>query len=61
MEPVDNPANYKWGVFYFNKNDGRTIVPKRTRALGWSLNFAQWGSYAFVIAIVLIVVLFSAL
>ncbi|HTD99215.1 MAG TPA: DUF5808 domain-containing protein [Mucilaginibacter sp.] len=61
MEPIDNPANYKWGVFYFNKNDIRTIVPKRVRAFGWTLNFAHWGSYAFMVAIVLIVLLFTGL
>jgi uncharacterized membrane protein len=56
MEPIDNPENYKWGIFYFNKTDSRTIVPKRTRALGWTFNFARWGSYAFTAIIIAIVV-----
>jgi uncharacterized membrane protein len=57
MEPVDNPFNYKWGVFYFNKDDVRTVVPKRTRSFGWTLNFARWGSYAFVIVVLASVIL----
>jgi uncharacterized membrane protein len=57
MDPIDDPLNYKWGVFYFNKTDIRTVVPKRSRSLGWTLNFAKWGSYAFVTAIISAVVL----
>jgi len=57
MDPVDNIENFKWGIFYFNKNDSRTIVPKHTRSFGWTLNFARWGSYAFVAAIIGSVVL----
>lgn len=60
MDPIDDPLNYKWGVFYFNKNDIRTVVPKRSRALGWTFNFAQPGSYGFV-ALFIAVVLFSTL
>jgi uncharacterized membrane protein len=39
---AENGLNYwKWGVFYFNPNDSRIIVPKRIEWLGWTLNFAQ--------------------
>ncbi|HEY4198115.1 MAG TPA: DUF5808 domain-containing protein [Mucilaginibacter sp.] len=48
MDPVDNLMNYKWGVFYYNKNDIRTVVPKMTRGLGWTFNFAHWGGYFFL-------------
>lgn len=37
----ENPENWKWGVFYFNKNDSRLIVPKRVKSLGWTFNFAH--------------------
>ena len=37
----DNPENWKWGIFYVNKNDTRLIVPKRSEAFGWTLNSAQ--------------------
>lgn len=48
MDPVDNPNYYKYGVFYFNKEDSRTVVPKKNRSLGWTLNFAAWKSYLFL-------------
>ena len=51
MDPVDDPSNYRFGVFYFNKNDIRTVVPKRSRYFGYTLNFAIWKSYIFVLAI----------
>lgn len=56
MEPIDDPLNYKLGIFYFNKADIRTVVPKRTRAFGWTFNFAHWGSYVFMAVIVGIIV-----
>ena len=37
----DNPENRKWGTFYANMNDARLIVPKRSEAIGWTLNPAQ--------------------
>lgn len=48
IDPIDDPLNYKWGVFYKNDNDVRIIVPKRSRAFGWTLNFSHWQSYVFV-------------
>ncbi len=48
FDPIDDPLNYKWGIFYNNKNDTRTVVPKRNRALGWTLNFAKPVSYVFM-------------
>lgn len=41
----DNPENWKLGIFYFNKNDSRFIVPKRLKLLGWTFNFAHPISY----------------
>ncbi|MEZ2336095.1 DUF5808 domain-containing protein [Mucilaginibacter sp. RCC_168] len=56
MEPIEDGSNYKYGVFYFNKNDPRTIVPKRIRFMGWTLNFARPASYVIMAAIVGLVV-----
>ena len=56
MEPTEDPLNYKWGVFYFNKNDVRLVVPKRTKAFGWTFNFARWQSYAFIAALAVIMI-----
>ncbi|MDB5145265.1 MAG: hypothetical protein JWQ66_3978 [Mucilaginibacter sp.] len=52
MDPIDDPLNYKWGIFYYNKTDIRTVVPKRTRAFGWTFNFAHWGGYVFVVVLI---------
>jgi uncharacterized membrane protein len=38
------PKNWKLGVIYYNPNDSRSFVPKRV-GIGWTLNFAQPGSY----------------
>jgi len=38
---IDDPENYKLGIFYFNRRDKRAIVPKRTRGTGWTVNFAH--------------------
>jgi len=45
MEPTEDLSNYKYGVFYYNKNDRRVLVPKRIKYLGWTLNFARPVSY----------------
>jgi uncharacterized membrane protein len=37
----DDPNNWKWGMFYYNKDDKRIFPPKRTRSLGWTINFAN--------------------
>ena len=40
-----NPEHYKWGIFYYNPDDSRIIVPKRSQWMGWTLNFANLWSY----------------
>ncbi len=42
-----NPANWKWGVFYYNKEDKRVLSPKRIKYLGWTINFAN--PYAIIV------------
>jgi uncharacterized membrane protein len=56
IDPIDDPMNYKWEIFYINKNDIRTLVPKRTRALGWTFNFAKPISFV-VMGLLLLIVL----
>jgi uncharacterized membrane protein len=48
---VNDPENYKWGIFYFNPDDLRAIVPKRNRWMGWTLNFAQPLAWIIILAI----------
>lgn len=47
-----NPDNYKWGIFYFNPNDPRCIIPRRNIALGVSLNFANPYSYLIILGFI---------
>lgn len=37
----NDPNNWKWGIFYFNKADKRIFPPKRTKYFGWTVNFAN--------------------
>jgi uncharacterized membrane protein len=53
---VNDPENYRLGIFYFNRKDKRTIVPKRMRMLGWTFNFARPGAYMLVLGIVALLV-----
>jgi uncharacterized membrane protein len=41
MDPIDDLRNYKLGIFYYNTEDPRTIVPKRHRMMGYQMNFAR--------------------
>lgn len=52
---VDNPDNYKLGIFYFNRKDKRAIVPKRKRFLGWTVNFARPFAYWWAVGIAAII------
>lgn len=54
----EKPGNWRWGVFYFNKNDSRLIVPKRIRIFGWTLNFARPASYI-IMGLILAFVIYS--
>lgn len=53
-DPVDDNTHYLWNVFYFNKEDDRIIVPKRTRGLGFTLNFAHPGIYLIMVVLLLL-------
>ncbi len=49
----DDPANWKLGVFYYNKKDKRIFPPKRISVLGWTVNFANPLSILFMLAIII--------
>ena len=55
-DPSSDPINYKFGIFYYNTKDHRTVVPKRNKLLGWTLNFAKPGTYLFVVLLIVIVI-----
>jgi uncharacterized membrane protein len=57
-----NPDHYKWGIFYFNPDDTRIILPKQNQWMGWTMNFANPWSYVILgsfIIIALIVAYYS--
>jgi uncharacterized membrane protein len=47
-----DPANWRWGIFYYNKNDKRLFLPKRLSYTGWTINFAH--PTAVIVIIVLV-------
>jgi hypothetical protein len=51
----DDPANWKWGIFYFCRQDQRIIVPKRIRGLGWTINFARPSALLWLLAMLLFI------
>lgn len=57
----NNPANWKFGVFYYNKEDKRLVLPKRVKWMGWTLNFARPVSYISILVLVAILVGLSTL
>ena len=61
MDPVDDPGNYKFDVFYFNKEDARVFVPKRMRSFGYTVNFARFETYIFFLCLLLIGVFMALL
>lgn len=39
--------NWVWGIFYFNRNDFRFIVPHQNPLMGWTFNCAHPIPYLF--------------
>jgi uncharacterized membrane protein len=56
----DDDRDYRWGLFYFNRDDPSMLVPKRF-GIGWTLNLARpgtWLIFGVPVAVVVIRVLF---
>ena len=49
-----NPDNWK-GIFYYNRQDPRLVVPKFNPYLGWTFNFASAYIYVFLVLVILII------
>jgi uncharacterized membrane protein len=57
-----DPSNWKWGVFYYNKQDPRIFPPKRNPSLGWTVNFGNTKSiFVFVLLTIGLIVVSSLL
>lgn len=55
----NDPDNYKWGIFYFNPDDSRILLPKRNKWMGWTLNFANLWAYVIILSIIVIAILIT--
>jgi len=47
------PSPWRFGFFYFNRDDPRLLVPKRSPGLGWTINCAQPRAWLVLVAITL--------
>ncbi|WP_415324514.1 DUF5808 domain-containing protein [Chryseobacterium sp. MMS23-Vi53] len=56
MNNTNKPSFWKFGLFYFNKEDQRIFPPKRF-GLGWTVNFANPVSIIAFLMILTVIVL----
>ncbi|KIA97412.1 MULTISPECIES: DUF5808 domain-containing protein [unclassified Flavobacterium] len=54
-----DPSNWIWGIFYFNKEDKRILPPKRIKQLGWTINFANPNSVFFLLILLVVIYILS--
>jgi uncharacterized membrane protein len=55
---LNDPNNWIWGIFYYNKEDKRLLPPKRIPVMGWTVNFANRNSVLLFIFMILLIILF---
>ena len=55
----DDPSNWKWGIFYYNKKDKRIFPPKRLSFSGWTVNFANPYSILILFGIIIFIIVIS--
>jgi uncharacterized membrane protein len=60
-DPRYDPSHYKLGLFYYNRNDDRIILPKRNRLMGWTMNFAKPETHFIVLSLIAIPYLIQVL
>ncbi len=56
----NDPDNWIWGIFYYNKEDKRLLPPKRIPIMGWTTNFANPNSVLLLVIIIAAILLFVA-
>ena len=49
-----DPNNWIWGIFYYNKEDNRILPPKRITWMGWTVNFANPISVSIFLILILL-------
>ena len=58
---INDPVNYKLGIFYFNPRDSRTIVPKRKKNPAWTLNFASPYTWIILLVVTILIYVYNVL
>ncbi|CAA0195070.1 conserved hypothetical protein [Tenacibaculum maritimum] len=53
------PNNWKYGIFYFNKDDKRLFPQKRNKYFGWTVNFANSTSIIVLVVLVIAIITIS--
>jgi uncharacterized membrane protein len=56
-----DPDNWKFGIFYYNKEDKRIFPPKRKAQFGWTVNFANPISILAILAIIIVTLILTKL
>ena len=54
----NDPNNWIWGIFYYNKEDKRLMPPKRIPIMGWTVNFADRNSVLLFIFMMILIIVF---
>ncbi len=52
-----NDEHWYAGIFYYNPDDRRVIVPKRIAWAGWALNFARPASFVIISVLIMVMIL----
>jgi uncharacterized membrane protein len=58
-EFIEDGNHWKFGLFYFNRADKRTIVPCRQKGFGQTLNFASTYALYLLIGTIILVLLMA--
>lgn len=54
-----DPNNWRFGIFYFNKEDKRLLPPKRQEWMGWTVNLANLKSILLLVGIILFFIILN--
>lgn len=54
-----DPENWIWGIFYYNREDKRMFPSKRVKEMGWTINFANPNSVFLAVVLILILMILS--
>jgi uncharacterized membrane protein len=57
-EEKDDSSHWKWGIFYYNRNDKKLLHRKRI-GWSWTINFANPYSLLFLLAVISLFILLN--